>query len=581
MSIAIGGTTGDVAPLATTGFVGFVDIGQPDDPYIIRCVNKGGTIIAELAAGDPAIDVAFPGDIVDTLNGYETFEVRFPKHAFTKDDVDILGRPGGPSMEVQVMLGGEVLAWGPAIAQQGASDDETITLQCSGVGWYLSKRQIDEEPVNLLSYGGFENGDFQGWRTTGSWAGTALGDGVDVEIQTDLVFQGTYALRGTAAFSPTGLGVVSNPVNVTAGPRRLKLGLTFSACVELFLSPALFEGAVLLVAGPPGSNGAPQGGVNAKASDIFRIDESTGTGVEIREELEVTIPAGKTWAVQVVLFFPAGITTYDHFFLAPKKKLDSATISGANAAGADCSRIVRMIADHTFSDLHHHGKSDLHIALATPDCGVRQSRLYTFEEHIPVDQAIGEFLERDDCFDARFEYTTTTRTLRLYPISAGGLGTDYSATVTLRYGDPPVAHYDTSIDGGAVQNQVTALGDGSGNVREEAWFTDEDRIGGTTLQGTVSAANGARFNSLSPLARSTVLMRGAPAEVLEITITREPGGVAGDPTAIIHDFIGIGDHVTVDIDNGWDQYSGVWRVVRRARRTRSRTMVLTLNKVIA
>lgn len=582
MSITIAGNTADLRPVATAAHLGFLIAGAPDDPYVIRVVNKAGGILAELTDTDLTNRAqAYPGDIVETLNSYETFEVHFPKHAFTKDDVDILGRPGGPAMEVQVLLGGEVLAWGPAIAQQGSSDDETITLQCAGVGWYFPKRAIDEERVNLLSYGGFEHGDFQGWRTTGSWAGTALGDGVAPEIQTDLVFQGSYALRGTAAFSPTGLGVVSNPISFTAGPRGNRLGLTFSACVELFLGPALFEAAVLLVAGPAGSNGAPQGGVNAKASAVWRIDESTPRGVEIREDLEIKIPANKTWAVQVVLFFPTGITTYDHFFLAPKKKLDSSTISGSNAAGADCSRIVRMIADHTFSDLHHHGKSDLKIGLATPDCGVRQSRVYSFDEHIPVDQAIGEFLDRDDCFDARIEYTQTTRTLRLYPIADGGIGTDYDTDVLLTYGEAPFAHYETSVDGGAVANKVVALGDGSGNVREEAWYTDEDGIGGTTLQASFPAPNGARFNSLTPLARSYVLMRGRPAEALEVTITREPGGYGPDPEVILHDLLELGDTLTLAIDNGWDQFAGRWRIIRKARRTRLRTMTYTLNRALA
>lgn len=557
-----------------------VALGTPDEAYTIRVTDMLGNVLAELTTDDPTDRAqAFPGDVVDTLNAPQTFDITFPKYAFTKADVDLLGN-ATDEMQVQVLLGDEVIAWGPAIGESGGSGSGSVTLQCAGRDWYFPKRAIDEEPVNMLSFGGFENGDFAGWKTSGSWHGDTIGDESTATIETDNVFQGTYAARVTTLFATTGLALVSNPATFTSGPIGNFLGLTFSACIELFLSIAGFGAAVILIAGPPGSNGAPQGGVNAKESAIWRIDDTTPTNTEIREALQIFIPPNKTWAAQVVFYSPNGVTVVDHFFLAPLKRLTTAFLVGTQAA-VDVSQIARMIFDHTLSDLHHHGKSNLHIGLVTPDCGVKQHRVYEFVDHTPVDQAFGEFLDRDDCFDYQLLLTATTCTLQLYPVTDGGLGTDYDTDVVLTYKQAPFASYTTNLDGGSAATKIAELGDGSGAVREEGWYTDESQIGGTTLQDTIAAPEGAPFNSLTPLARSAVSLRRKAAEVIEVTITREPGGYVPDDTVILQDLLEVGDRLTLDIADGWHTYDGKWRIVRRARHCRPRTMTYTLNRVAA
>lgn len=557
-----------------------IALGTPDEPYTIVVTDMLGNVLATLTSDDVTDRAqAFPGDIIETLNAPTTFDITFPKHAFTKADVDLLGN-ATDELQIQILLGDEVIAWGPAISESGGSASGSVQLQCAGADWYFAKRAIDEEPVNMLSFGGFENGDFAGWRTSGTWHGdTIAADSSDV-IETDNVFQGTYAARVTTAFATTGLALVSNPTTFTSGPIGNRIGLAFSACIEEFLSIAGFGAAVILIAGPPGSDGAPQGGVNAKESAIWRLDETTERNTEIRESLEIFIPPNKTWAVQVVVYTPNGITVWDHFFLAPAKRLTTAFLTGT-AAAVDVSQIARMIFDHTLSNLHGHGKSDLHIGLVTPDCGVKQNRVYEFVDHTPVDQAFSEFLNRDDCFDYQMLLTATTRTLQLYPLIDGGVGTDYDTDVVLTLGAAPFAGYTTSLDGGSAATMITELGDGSGIVREEGWSTDASRIGGTILQDTIAAPEGARFNSLEPLARAAVALRGNAAVVLEVTITREGGGYIPDDTVILQDLLKMGDRLTVDIPDGWHTYSGRWRVVRRNRHCNPRTMTLTLNPVPA
>lgn len=554
-------------------------LGLPDEPYSIVVTDMAGSVLAALTSDDPAHDPnqAHPEDIVETLNAYTTFAITFPKYAFDKSQVDILGNTS-TEMLIQVFLGPECIAWGPAIAESGGSGSGSVTLQCAGTEWYFAKRAIDEEKTNLLSYGGFESGDIDtGWNSSGTTlAGASVGDGITATIETDNVFQGTYAARLVGFAPPTGLGLVSEPVNFTAGPIGNRIELTFSFCIEEFVTPALFNAGVMLIAGPVGLDALGIGGVNSVGTQVYRIDETTPRNVEVRESLEVQIPPNQTWRLQVWLFVGSGSTAFDHFFLAPKKRLSTAALTGSATATIDASRIVRLIADHTFSNLHGHNKSNLHIGLNTPDCGVKQARRYEFDDHVPVDQAFSEFLDRDDCFDMSVDLTATTRTLHLWPITDGGQGTDRSADVTLTYGQAPFASYTTGLDGGSAATQIVEFGDG--NIREEAWATDTTQIG-TTLQDAINAPTGTPFNSLAPLARSAVLLRRKAAEVLEITITREAGGYGPDGTVILHDLLKVGDQITVDIADGWHTYSGVWRIVRRTRHCRTRTMQYTLNRV--
>lgn len=572
MSLSATSTLLVVAPTFPPLAGGLYGAEVPEDPYIVEVVTKVGVVRVVL-------DDAFPGDIVETINAMDEFPIVFPRSSYTKDDVDVLGNSGGGD-EIRVRLGDKVLAWGPAVSSPGGgSGSGDVQLDCRGVDWYFAKRAIDEEPVNLISNGGFES-DLTDWRDSGTAPGGSgtIGDNTLATIVTDPVFEGSKAVQLEAVFAPTGLALVSKAQPFTSGPLGNDLALSFSFVLQLFGSAALYNAGVLLLAGPPGPSGAVAGGVNAKRSALYRIDDTTPTGVEVRAGLKVHIPKNRSWVVQVWLFSPNGFIVYDNFFLRPLKQLSTAMISGSPTAVVDVSRVVQLLADHALTDRHN--KSDLHIAVDAPLCGVRDARVYAFDDHTFFDQALGEFLQRDDCFEYRMIYTQTTRTLRLYPIASGGMGVDRSADVTLTLGQPPFASYSPTIDGGPTVTQSTVLGDGSGLTREEAWATDATEIGGTILQGNTSAVPGSRYDSLPPTARAEIAKLGRPASVLEITITRESVDIGGTPT-ILADSLDLGDRVMVDIPDGWHTYTGKWRIVRRTRLTRARKMKYTLNPVPA
>jgi len=536
--------------------------GAPDEPYTVRVVNMAGTPLGS------DLELAAPGDITEPLNAPMEFEVHFPKRAYSRSDIDILGRSGSPH-EVQVLLGEKVLAWGPAITPDGGSDVGDVKLTCAGVDWYFPKRNVDAEPVNLLPNPGFED-DLTGWTTQA---------GVTATIETDLVLEGTKALRLTSS-TDNPLGVISDAFHYTSGRTVEELTFTVSFVLEEFLGPALLEGGIIVEASKPGSGGAVVGGVNAISTALYKIDATTPRGVVIRPTLTIRIPARTTWAISVNLFGVKGSIVWDAGYFVADRSITTDGLDGP-VGFVDVARIVRLLANNTLTNANN--KSDLHIALELPGTGVKLSRTYLFSDHTALDQALAEFLDRTDCFDYAIRYTKTTRTLVLYPIASGpgplaGKGTDRSGTVTLAYGSAPVAGYAPGIDGGSTVTQAAELGDGSGGSREERWATDATPIGGTVLQEVNQAPPGTPLDSLGPLAAGVVAQQSAPPETIDVTIDREPVIIGGDPV-VLQDLLEVGDIITLAIADGWWTFDGTWRIVQRVRHCLARTMTYTLNKI--
>lgn len=568
----------DAAPSFPALAVGQTGIssGAPDEPYTIRVVDMEGTLIAELTTLDEEDrNQAFPEDIIETLNAPLEFAITFPKWAFTRADVDILGTPDTP-MEIQVLLGNEVIAWGPAIGQQGGGG--TVTLQCAGVDWYFTKRALDENEENLIRYGGFEHGDFEGWRTSGPYGDQTIGDAdITATVETDLVFQGSYAARIETSSTPDNdLAIVSNPAYFTAGDYPVRVALNFTVFLETFIHAAHFYRGVVLVGGPPGANGGVQGGINAKGRAVWRLDVSTPRRVELHQSLVLRIPPRKTWAFQVLVYGPHGSVVYDNFFLKPHRVLD--TNNEGFGKPIDVARIVRTLLMHTTTT--RHAKSPLHIVADVPLTGVKLTRRYSFQDHLYLDQMLAEFTSRDDCFEYQMQYTPTTRTFKAFPIADGGMGRDLTADVTLTLGDAWIVDYNPTNDGGAIATSVAALGEGD-ITREEAWAEDATQIGGTTLQATVMGLPGSDVNTLEATAREGIALRRSPPRIIEITLNGNAGGYGPDSSVILRDFLRLGDRFMLDIPDGWHTYNGTWRIVRRTRHCRARTATITLNEVPA
>lgn len=566
-------------PPSHAGSPGVLDT-TPDAPYTVRVVDMVGNVITELT-GDPADfpeGIAEPGDITETLNAPDTFDIHFPKGAFTRAQVPILGTVAG-AREVQILLGSKVLAWGPLVSGGGQSGpDGSIKLSGAGPDFYFTKRNVDEEPIQLLHNPGFED-DFDGWTNDDPTH-------ITPSIVTSPVIEGSKAASLFGFSTDPTLWIRSSRFSYTTGRHARRLTYTVSFILESFVYPALYNGGILIEASPPGPGGRVVGGVNAKGTALYNIDETTPLGVEVRPSLDIVIPAHTTWRIQVLLFCPGiGQIIWDAGYFVANESLSTVGLVGPDAAipTVDVSHIVSMlIANVTTAAL---GKSDLHIGLTAPAIGVKLARSYAFTDHVGLDEALREFIDRDDCFDYSMAYTATTRRMVLYPIATGpapaaGRGVDRSGTVTLTFGTKPFLSYTGNVDGAGTVTQAAELGDGSGASREERWNTAAGRIGGTILQGTFNAPANTPLSSLKPLARAATDQLGEPAEIVEVTIDRTPGGDSSDPTVILQDLLEVGDIVTADIVDGWNTYEGTFRIVQRVRHCRARTMTYTLNRIV-
>lgn len=567
-------------PPFSAGAVG-ASFGTPAEPYVVEVVNHVGTVLT-------ALPLASPGDIEEVISGSCPFDITFPKYAYTRDQVDMIGNVDTP-MELRVRLGSKVLAWGPALSPQGSSTAGAVGLAAQGCEWYFGKRALDREPENILVDGNFPTIGTH-WNTSGAASGGpgggTIGSGTAAVAVADIFEVGKNAAELTGFAPATGLALTSDTMLFTANKHGNDLLLNFSLMVDTFIDPAAFNAGVAFLAAPPGHGPGIVGGINAKEVDVYEIDATTPRHTKIRGSLKVHVPRDQTWEVQVWLFVGTGINYFGEMSIEPQRSLSTADYTGSPTYPAvDLGRIVRMYADWALTANHDNGKSDLNIGVDAPSIGPRMARNVFFRDAVYFDAALAEFADRDDGLEWRIVYTSGTRVLTCYPKNTGGMGTDRSADVTFTYhgNDPtpnvnvPVASYVPSIDGGSTANQVAERGDSTGDAVEQAWFTDSADVRGVVLQATLNAPPETPRDSLLPLARQAVAQRKKPLEALEVTVTRRAGGYTPDPTVILQDFLDLGDSVTVDIQDGYFTFAGVWRIVKRVRHCRSRTMTYTLN----
>ena len=76
--------------------------------------------------------------------------------------------------------------------------------------------------------------------------------------------------------------------------------------------------------------------------------------------------------------------------------------------------------------------SNVNIGTDCPDTGVTAAKHYQYADHVPFEDALFEWIDRDDIGDYSMVYTATTRTFTLHP---GGQGSDLSG-----FGDAHLWH---------------------------------------------------------------------------------------------------------------------------------------------
>lgn len=507
----------DAAPTffgLSLGIPTFASGPESDPTYSIKSVDMLGNLITDLT-------LAEPDTITETLNQPTAATFHFPKGAYTATDVAVLKG----ALEVQIYRNGDLKAWGPVVGLEAAGSKGQVDCSLVGPEWYFNRRFIDAPIVNLGTNPDFESGT-SGWSSFG---------GVGFSIDTANFATGTQSADLTSSADDGYIGQITAPI----APNAVGTLITASAWffTDSFTAPANQKAQGLYIE-------TVVGGV-VTDNNYYVIDNATLRGVWTKASTTVWIPPGVTASINTKLFCPHGEIHWDDFKLVFMGSI------GSNGAAVDMSDLVRkmviLVGDAGA------GKSDVHVGLSTATVGVKMPKQWQFVDHVQFDQALLEFVQRDDGIDYSMDLTPTSRTFHQY---AGKRGTDLSGSVTLAYdsSDPSGRNcidYRYRADGGTCVSRQIVLGSDNGPAREQGEAVDASHIGGTILQDVHQASQDAEPASLQPIAQERLARYSTVPEVIEMDVIGASGLI---PT--LH----CGDLVHVDI---FDGYVGIVGETRR------------------
>lgn len=529
----------------------------PPDPVVIRVIDIDGNSHTSSGLTDGQLPFARAEQITRTRNEPSDAVIPFPKYAYSRDDVHIFADDSGTGELhlIEIVRNGIVRFRGFAVVAEGGSGNGEITLHCKGIDWALAARFLDGQRTNELTNPSFETGDETGYAPIGAVVST---------VTTDDAIRGTHSLR-LESISPLGDIYEEQTVSITG----TGIG-TFITIVYYFKLETIGGHAVdrrgLYVEGRIGSD--------VLANNYYPIDEATPTGEWIRAKTTIAVPAFATWDINVRLYSPPGSILWDDGQMVAMQSISTASITGNTFEAVDVSEIVALVLAHVQNSAV--GKSDLGLTLDTDTVGVKQVKHIQWADHIAWPDQMAEWLDRDDCFDyfIRNNLDGTNELVVAVPVQ----GVDRRSDITLQFPDvnvpPIVASFELTEDGGSTITDDTELDDdtGDGPDREEGHYADASEVGGLTLQTVTAAPTKSEPSSLDPLAREKVKKARRPAQLLTITINgAEP--IDGTP---IDELLGIGDVVTLALDDGWIQVDGFGRISQIVEFPRDRRLQVTI-----
>lgn len=500
--------------------------------FAVRITDVFGTNAFSLPSAQPE-------EIVWTLNEPTTGTLEFPKSAYSAAQVPALGTPSSVRL-VQISYDDDLLAKGLVIQTDGAGSDGKITCHWADQLWALFRTNIDAPRDNRLTNGSFESG-FTSWTVQDDVTATASAAHKVLGTQSarleSSVSGGDTHIRQTVQVGPNGVGILLTVVG--------------HFYLESITAPA-FASIGLFVEGGPNNT--------VVKNNYSAIDTATDRNIWVRREVTLRVPPNERWDITVKAFAPNGVIYWDALALV---EMDSVGSGGLIGSELDIASIAGILIAHCQDPAN--GKSNLNVGTHTPANGVTLSRVYQFAEHVGLQDALEEFVNRDDGFDQSLQITPTTSS---YTTHTPNKGTDRSGSVTLEYG-ANVADYRFSRDGSGTITRATFMGQGDGPDREEGEYADATQVGGLILQEVRQAPPDAEINSLLPLARDRVKKRRLPPLLLELDVPYSAG--------LLHT-LKEGDRVSVEIDDGYVQISGTRRIVKRRLTCRTRLMTYFVNE---
>jgi hypothetical protein len=531
--------TPTIDPLAG---IGTTATGSESAPtWLLQVTDNRGTIATTLSNAEP-------DKITWTLNQPDDYTFHFPKNAYTEAQIPTIGTAAGGAKEVQIYRNGDLLSWGPVIGVTGSGDQGKLEAHGAGVDWFLNRRFIDGPITNLLLNADFESGT-TGWTASNTTFTADTGNFVvgakSAKLITTLAGSDTR-IQQTVAPAPNGVGKL-----VTASAWFF---------IDSFTAPA-FGWLGLLLEGY-------KDGVFQK-NNYYPIDSATPRKQWTKAATTLWIPPNESWTIRVSLWGPQGTIHWDDCKVVAPESLSTAGLTGSVNTPVDIARIVEYIVD--FMQSTAYGKSALNIGGSSATTGVTMTKHYQFVDHVQFDQAMREFIERDDGVDYYVKITPKTRTFKTF---AGKRGTDRHASVTLKYdvSSPSTSNctsYHFARDGGQCITRQTIIGEDNGPDREQGETADATQTGGVILQDVRQAPQGSKTASLQPLADERL---GRYKEV-PLAITMNLQGSSGlIPT--IH----CGDLVTVVISDGYVSVTGTYRIMTMTLDCPKNNLAVTVTK---
>jgi hypothetical protein len=264
-----------------------------------------------------------------------------------------------------------------------------------------------------------------------------------------------------------------------------------------------------------------------------------------------------------------GSILWDAVQVVAMESVSTAQITGSATDEVDIADIVGLLVSHAQrADV---GKSNVNIGYASAPTGKTAVKHYQYADHVQFDEAVREFVDRDDVGDSSVVYAAVangTSGTRTFTLHTPRKGSDLSGSVTLEF-PGNIADYRYQRDGSTVVTRATILGEGDGPDREEGEYSDASAIGGLTLQDVRSSPPKTQINSLVPLATDVVNNWREPADVIQVTVVTDPDLI---------DTVDVGDVVQVEIADGYVTISDTYRIVEWQLTCASDVLDLTLNR---
>lgn len=508
--------------------------------YAVYAVSKAGAVLATLTS-KPANILS----IEDELDGPGSCAIELPTTAITQSDVSF-------PTEIQVWREGRCIFWGP-VSRVDANAD-TVQLQCRGLLWYFMRRFFGKaDRDNLIANGDMETGTLTSWTSSGPDTATT---------STSIKIEGTKSAKlveGTAGAD----SYIYQNVSVTAGGVGELITVAAWFYIEAFTSAALNNRGLFIEV----ENGATVESFNE--TDGF-IDDQTPRLAWQRAEATVWMAPNTTRTINVRLYAPAGTIYWDAVTVTKMESLSFYAQDQARIA----EHIVAYAQDN---QAFTHGKSDLLIPATVTTCpntGVTRDVHYQMADHANIGQTLVGFTQLNDGFDISVEQNGSLRFFHTWYPSKGtdrgatpgsGVSTVTITNAMLAGGGQP---FGWRFDGEQAANQIVILGDGDGPDREEGGATDNSAFGGTTFEDITAAEPATPIDRLDPLATERLRALKDPESV---TVT------VHEPTANLLGTVVVGDTIKLELDHGYINANGDYRVIARRFQPGVETLTLELN----